>query len=417
MSNIIYVDKNNRLNLSNLNPTQQKFIKSNYLHTGIVGGYQSGKSTAAASKVIVKQLIDPNVPIAYYLPTYGLIEDMLMPKFEELFESTNIPYKYKQVDSKVMTPYGEIWMRSMDNPDRIVSYSVGYSIVDEVDVVHPNKRDNVMKRISSRNSFKKSTKNSIDFVSTPEGYAYMYDFFVKKANNNKLLLRLNTLDNKDNLGEGYIDGLREQYDSNQLRAYLEGEFVNLTSNNVYYNFDRVNNNSDRMIKAYDILHIGMDFNVGNTNAVIHVNDEIPIAVAELCRLLDTSEMCKALKKRYPNHRMIVYPDSSGKNRSTNADVTDIQILKNFGFIVKYHNTNPQVSDRIKNMNRLFMNSNGKIGYRVNTKQCPEYTESLEKMPYDKNGDPDKTSGFDHITDAGGYFIYYEYPLKTKKVIH
>jgi hypothetical protein len=49
---------------------------------------------------------------------------------------------------------------------------------------------------------------------------------------------------------------------------------------------------------------------------------------------------------------------------------------------------------------------------VNTHKCPEYTEALEKMAYDKNGVPDKSSGFDHITDAGGYFVYYEYPLNT-----
>ena len=68
------------------------------------------------------------------------------------------------------------------------------------------------------------------------------------------------------------------------------------------------------------------------------------------------------------------------------------------------------------MNRMFMNGKGEIGYKVNTRKCVDYTEALERMPYDKNGNPDKTSGFDHITDAGGYFIYYEYPLKKKKSI-
>ena len=92
----------------------------------------------------------------------------------------NIPYKINQHKAKIITPYGELWMRSMDTPDSIVSYSVGYSIVDEVDLVHPNKRNQAMKRISSRNSYKKDTPNQIDFVSTPEGFAYMYDFFVKK---------------------------------------------------------------------------------------------------------------------------------------------------------------------------------------------------------------------------------------------
>lgn len=416
MNNIIYIDNNIKLNLSRLHENQKIFIKSDYLHTGIVGGYQSGKSVAATIKVITKLLIDPGVPIAYYLPTYGLIEDMLIPKFDSLFNSIGIDYDYRKAESKIITDYGEIWMRSMDNPDRIVSYSVGYSLVDEVDVVHPNKRVDAMKRISSRNSYKKSTKNCIDFVSTPEGFSYMYSFFVKKANKNKLLLNLNTLNNAVNLGEGYIDGLKEQYDEIQLKAYLKGEFVNLNSSNVYYNFDRKKNDSDKTVNKHDILYIGLDFNIDNMSAVVHVIDKIPIAVDEITGAKDTDEMCQIIKAKYPRNRIIAYPDSSGKNRSTNADKTDIQILKNNGFLTKYKKTNPPVTDRIKNMNRLFHNSKGEINYRVNTRKCPDYTEALERMGYDKNGSPDKSSGFDHITDAAGYFAYYEYPLKEKKAI-
>lgn len=417
MNDIIYLDKNDKLNLSRLHENQKLFIKSEKLHTGIVGGYQSGKSVAASVKVITKLLRDPGVPVAYYLPTYGLIEDMLIPKFNNLFNSIGIDYDYKKADSKIITDYGEIWMRSMDNPDRIVSYSVGYSLVDEVDVVHSNKRNDAMKRISSRNSYKKSTKNCIDFVSTPEGFSYMYNFFIKKANKNKLLLNLSTLDNSNNLGEGYIDGLREQYDETQLEAYLEGQFVNLGSSNVYYNFNRNNNHSDRVIKQYDKLYIGMDFNIDNMSAVVHIIDDIPIAVDEITEVKDTEQMCKIIKEKYPHNRIIVYPDSSGKNRSTNADKTDIQILKNNNFLTKYKKTNPPVKDRIKNMNRLFNNSKGEIKYKVNTHKCPDYTEALERMGYDKHSTPDKSSGFDHITDAGGYFTYYEYPLKRKKKVY
>ncbi|MDH3382243.1 MAG: terminase family protein, partial [Flavobacteriaceae bacterium] len=212
MNKIIYIDDKNNLNLSKLNVVQQQFIKSNKLHTGIKGGYQSGKSVAGAVKSIVKLLQNPCVPIAYYLPTYGLIEDMLIPKFTKLFNDINIPFVHNKSESKIICEYGEIWMRSMDNPDRIVSYSVGYSLIDEVDIVHINKRIDAMKRISSRNSYKQKGKNCIDFVCTPEGFGYMYNFFVEKANDNKILYTLKTLDNRDNLGEGYIDGLREQYD-------------------------------------------------------------------------------------------------------------------------------------------------------------------------------------------------------------
>ena len=90
---IIYIDKTNQLNLSNLREKQQQFVECDSLHSGIVGGYQSGKSLSAAVKVITKLIQDPFVPIAYYLPTYGLIEDMLIPKFEELFD--NIGWKFK----------------------------------------------------------------------------------------------------------------------------------------------------------------------------------------------------------------------------------------------------------------------------------------------------------------------------------
>lgn len=377
----------------------------------------SGKSSAAVIKVITHLLRFPGVPIAYYLPIFRLFDDMLIPKIKELLELIDISYKINQHKGKIVTPYGEVWMRSMDTPDSIVSYSVGYSLVDEVDLVHPNKRDHAMKRISSRNSYKKDTPNQIDFVSTPEGFAYMYKFFEKNANENKILLRLKTSDNAINLSSGYIQGLREQYTDDQLKAYLDGEFVNLTSGTIYYKFDRQANHLDKIHGKYDTLSIGMDFNVGNMSGVVHIIESKPIAIDELVHIYDTGQMINIIKEKYPDNRIIVYPDASGKNRSTNATTTDIQMLKDAGFAVKARNSNPIVKDRIKNMNRMFCNGVGEVGYSVNVHKCPEYTEALERMSYDRNGQPDKSSGFDHVTDAGGYFIWYEYPLATKKEIN
>jgi len=402
MSKIIYIDNKGKLNLSKLHPIQQDFIKSKILHSGIVGGYQSGKSLAGAVKVITKLLQTPGVPIAYYLPTYGLIDDMLIPKFTKLFDDIEISIKHHKQESKIITPYGEIWMRSMDTPDRIVSYSVGYSLIDEVDVVHVNKRDNAMKRISSRNSYKKNTYNNIDYVSTPEGFGYMYNFFVKRANERKVLYRLKTLDNEDNLGKGYIEGLREQYDSEQLKAYLDGEFINLTSGSVYKNYNRELNNSTRRINQNDVLHIGMDFNITNMSAVIHVIDDIPIAVAEITGAYNTETMIRLIRSKYENP-IVIYPDASGKSRNTSGK-SDIDLLKEAIFTVRNSPRNPFVKDRVNAMNNAFKHPlTGEIGYRVNVNNCPVYAEALEKQGY-KNGEPDKTTGFDHVVDAGGYFI-------------
>ncbi|WP_369081323.1 hypothetical protein, partial [Streptobacillus moniliformis] len=45
-----------------------------------------------------------------------------------------------------------------------------------------------------------------------------------------------------------------------------------------------------------------------------------------------------------------------------------------------------------------------------TDKCPEYTDALEQQAYDKNGMPDKEGGFDHVNDAGGYFIAKRFPI-------
>jgi hypothetical protein len=409
---MIFIDKNRKLNLSKLHEVQKQFIKSNFLHTGIVGGYQSGKSTAATIKVITHLLRFPGVPIAYYLPIYRLFDDMLVPKLRNLLTEVNVSYLHHKQTSKIITPYGEIWMRSMDNPDSIVSYSVGYSVVDEVDIVHTNIREDAMKRIASRNSFKKNEANQIDFVSTPEGFAYMYNFFEKNHNENKLLLRLKTNDNEENLADGYIQGLKEQYTAEQLKAYLNGEFVNLTAGTVYYKFNRRVNHINKVAGRNDTIYVGMDFNIGNMSAVIHIIEDKPYAVDELTKVFDTGQMCNILKEKYPTNHIIVYPDASGSQRNTATTKTDIGILREAGLTVMSRSSNPPVNDRIKNMNRMFCNGKGEISYLVNSHRCPEYTQALERMPYDKNGVPDKSSGFDHITDAAGYFIYFEYPLSN-----
>ncbi len=406
MSEIIFISEKGNLNLSRLHENQKKYIHSRALNSGIVGGYQSGKSLSAVVKCITTMLENPFVPIAYYLPTYSKIVDMLIPKFKDLFETLGINYTVNLKDSKFITDYGEIWMRSMDNPDSIVSYSVGYSVIDEIDVLHNNKRIEAVRRISGRNSYKKNTKNCIDFVSTPEGFGFMYGFFEKNNNENKKLFQLNTLDNAVNLGDGYIDGLKAMYDEHQLKAYIHGEFINLQNKPTYYNFDRKINNSNEELKEHDHLHIGIDFNIGNMSAVIHIIKRQIIAVDEITKAYDTDELCNIIKQRYPKNRIFVYPDASGRQRQTNADRTDIEILAQYGFIIRARMTNPFVSDRVKVVNRMFRDGKGTISYLINVKKCPEYVEALERQNNDKNGVPDKTSGFDHLTEAGGYFVYY-----------
>lgn len=394
---------------------QQEFIESRELHTALCGGYGSGKSEGGVYKTIIKKLEYPGISVAYYLPTYPLIEDVAFPKFEDALNKFGIKYNLNKQFKYFNTAFGKIILRSMDNPSRIIGYEVGYSLIDEADILGIDKMKDVYSKIIARNRTKlpNGDKNITDVVGTPEGFRWMYDYFVKNDKEGRRLIKAKTKDNPF-LPDSYIETLEETYSKEQLAAYLDGEFVNLTTGTVYYKFDRNINNSIRTIKKHDTLYIGMDFNIGNMSAVVHIIDDVPIAVDEITKVYDTESMCNTIKEKYPSNRIIIYPDASGRNRSTNTTQTDIGILNESGFKVNAKSKNPLVLDRIKNMNRLFFNGSNIIGYKVNCLKCQEYTEALERMPYDKNGQPDKSSGFDHITDAGGYFLSYEYPLKKTK---
>ena len=386
-------------------PHQIEFILSESKHTGLVAGFGSGKSRAGTLKTIEKKKQYPGIDVAYYLPTYGLIEDIAYPNFEEALRLAGIPYVLHKSSKTIQTKLGKIIFRSMDNPNYIVGYEVGYSIVDEADILGLKKMNEALIKIVARNRLPlpDGASNHMDFISTPEGFEFMYQFFVKNTNKNRNLIRARTQDNPY-LPPDYIETLSEIYTKEQLEAYLGGEFVNLTAGTVYYNFDRNLNHTDEEILPREVLHIGMDFNITNMNATIGViRKGNPRTLAEISGVYDTMTMIEIIKKDYKSHSIVVYPDASGDSRDTATVETDHKLLKKAKFKVISPKSNPPVKTRVTTMNVGFKNSKDERDHLINTNNCPVLTEGLEQQAY-KKGIPDKNSGHDHITEANGYFI-------------
>lgn len=374
---------------------QADFIQSEYTHTGLVGGFRSGKSHAGVIKTLYKKRLMQGVDVAYYLPTYGLIKDVAFPKFREILDALKWDYQINQSAKDIITPYGRIILRSMDNPDLIIGYEVGYSLIDEADILPKAKMQEVMIKTLSRNSVKHpKSNNATDFVSTPEGFNFLYDFFVKNKSYNKLLIQAST-ENNPFISDNYIKSLEEQYSAEQLRAYLNGEFVNLTSGSVYSDFDRDINTTNETIKSREQLHIGIDFNITKMSAVVLNNQKV--AIDEIVNAYDTRQICEIIKERYSGHPILIYPDASGQNRKS-AGKSDFDIIKSYGYRIKSNASNPRVRDRVNEVNKHFRNG-GKI-----SNNCPNLIESIEQQAYDKNNEPDKKSGHDHVNDAFGYVV-------------
>lgn len=404
---------------------QFELITTTARFPAMVAGFGAGKTEALTARAMRLKLEFPENDIAYYLPTYDLVDRIAIPRFEEVLANygmfDGVDFKIYSGKTSMIKVFGcgSIIFRTMDKPGRIIGYEVGDSLVDELDTLKEEDARLVWQKIIARNRQKKpgGAPNTVAVGTTPEGFRFVYDRWKRNPPNEQYqIIKASTYSNARNLPENYIDDLIADYPDNLIAAYLEGEFVNLTSGAVYPEFDRKLNHCNSVMMPGEALHLGMDFNVSKMAAVVFVQREgDPHAVAELVGLLDTPAMIEAIKRRFPNHAIFVYPDASGGARKTiKASVSDIALLNEAGFTVLNNASNPAVKDRVLSMNRM-IHAGGKRRLKVNTDLCPAFTEGLEKQAYNDKGEPDKTGGFDHVVDGGGYFICYRFPVLNSRV--
>lgn len=381
-------------------PHQSAFIKSTHKHTALIGGYGSGKTNVAIDKIIVKHLQSNGKAVAYYLPTFKLIKEVALERFPETFSNYGIEYTLNKSDFDIRTKYGKILLRNMSNPETIVGYETAYSLIDETDILPTDKMNLAFAKIIGRNRaiLPEGQVNQTDVVGTPEGFKWLYDFFVKNPNPNKTIIKAKTIDNPF-LPSDYIDNLKETYTEAQVKAYINGDFINLKGDTVYQSYNRKAHRTDVVPLANEQLFVGLDFNIGNMNAVIFVKrNNVLYAVDEIAMAYNTQSICEILRTKYIGHKIIINPDASGNQRSTSG-ADDFSILRSNNFMVVSDKTNPAVSTRVNAVNIAFEKS---ILF-VNDKKCPTFAEALENQAY-RNGIPDKNGGYDHITEAAGYCI-------------
>jgi hypothetical protein len=346
-------------------------------------------------------------------PTYSMVKKTLIPAMDEALELLQIPYHFSKSDAIYTLQFqqGEtvVYCLSAENYRRMAGQNLAFFGVDEVDTMRREVAKSMwnmaMSRLRSGNVYQGFT------TSTPEGFNFLYDFFVEENNADRRLIKGKTRDNPY-LPKEFIQSLLDNYPPNLIKSYLEGEFTNLTSGQIYYAFDRALNNTDKTLADFPnhILHIGQDFNTGKCASVVHViHDNRPLALDEIMGLRNTEAIKEAVLRRYPKRRVIIYPDASGTQTKTSASMSDIAILKT-AFELNYPNKNPNVKDRINSVNGMLCNSSGDRRYLINTKTCPMLTKTFEQQVYNKAGEPDKEHDLDHPADAAGYFINRMFPI-------
>ena len=391
-----------------LTKPQKKVISNEARFRVLITGRRFGKTFLAINE-LAKFASKPNQRVWYVAPTYRqakaicwnvLKEKMIYHKWVKNINHSDLTITLKNNST--------ITLRGSDNEQSLRGVGLNFLCIDEFADVSQEAWFEVLRPTLS------DTKGHALFCGSPRGFGnWSYELFKQGETNKEWASFKYTTIEGGNVDQDEVEQAKQDLDIRTFQQEYEATFVNY-SGMIYYNFSRESNIIEKYQKETAILHIGLDFNVDPMSAVvcIIVNETIMVVDEIQIYSSNTQEMCDEIKNRYKNKQIVVYPDPSARQRKTSAGgFTDLSILKNAGFDVKCKNTAPLIRDRINAVNAKLKNVNGKNSLFI-VKSCKNVIKSIERQIY-KEGThvPDKDSGYDHMNDALGYLIEFNFPLR------
>jgi hypothetical protein len=374
----------------------------------LITGRRFGKTYLAINE-LAKFASQPNKKVWYVAPSYRqakaicwsvLKEKMIHHKWVKNINHSDLTLTLKNNST--------ITLRGSDNEQSLRGVGLDFLCIDEFADVNKDAWYEVLRPTLS------DTKGHALFCGSPRGFGnWSYELYKQgETNNDWSSFKYTTLEGEQ-VSEDEIEQAKQDLDLRTFQQEYEATFVNY-SGMIYYNFSRDKNIVEKYNKNTGILHIGLDFNVDPMSAVVCVIENDRIFMIDEIQIYssNTNEMCEEIRTRYKNIQIVVYPDPSARQRKTSAGgLTDLAILKNNGFDVRCRSTAPLVRDRINAVNSKLKNVNGKSSLFI-VKSCKNAIKSIERQIY-KEGThiPDKDSGYDHMNDALGYLVEYNFPLK------
>jgi len=373
---------------------QGEFLALECSYPGFFAGLGGGKSYIMGLRAVLDMQHSSNAVVGVYEPSHELLRDVAVPNVEMWLNKFGLvrdkDYTHNKNEHKITVHkpnWGKCIFKSMADVSLLIGYETSAAHVDELDTLPMEKAQEAWDAVVSRNRlqlkkadkrhYKKNSRGEYDYInrtcaySSPEGYRFCYTRWKRQPLPSYQCVHGSARDNPAH-SEDYIQDRCQGKSQNWIDAYIDGQFRNMSTGNVYHCYDRKTHRSYETIQPMETLYIGCDFNVGKTAATVYVKRaggrEWHI-VDELHGMLDTPEMIRLITSKWlsKGHQIVMYPDCSGTARSgTNAFVSHISLLRNAGFEVRARSKNLAVVDRVNASNQAF----SQMKVFVNDINCP-----------------------------------------------
>ena len=375
-----------------------------------VCGRRFGK-THLALRELAKFASKPNQRVIYVAPSYKMAKSILWKKLRRKLVSLNWVRKINETELSLELVNGsEIQLKGAENYDSLRGTGNNFIVIDEAADIAPEAWYEVLRPTLS------DTGGHCLFLGTPKGMNWMKDIYDNHlTKSNWMSFQFTTLDG-GNVPADEVEQARQDLDERTFRQEYLATFESY-SGIIAYAFGEHNILEALPVMPTEQLIVGCDFNINpmsscvfrRTKDGLHCIDEIVIQGS------NTNELVEELRNRYPKNPITIFPDSSGVQRRTSANGnTDIKILENAGFTVRYHKQHSQVKDRINSANSLFFLRDDKTTrFHIDAK-CKQTIKSLRQYAYKPDTQiPEKGGSVDysHMFDALTYPIEFLFPVK------
>lgn len=376
----------------------------------VCAGRRFGKTYLALAYLIEQARVTDTVNW-YVAPTYRQAKQIAWKMLKRLCPNSWV-LSWNETDLTAHLVNGsEISLRGADNPDALRGVSLNAAVLDEYADMDAGAWAEVLRPALA------DRQGGALFIGTPKGYNHFHGLWSDAHTRDGWKAWSFTTADGGNVPAVEIEAARAELDERTFRQEFMASFETL-SGRCYQNFERAQNvRADIVDLPGHPLLVGMDFNVNPMSACLSVmaagqlhtfsEVEIPNGNTEL--------MVAELRRRYPERRIIVYPDPSGNARKTSAPVgqTDFSLIRGAGMQIIAPSQAPLVVDRINEVNAVMRNAAGEVRAFIHP-SCKALIKGLEGLTWKEGTSiPDKSLGLDHMPDAYGYLIHSEFPLAAR----
>ena len=419
--------------VNNLFRHQEASINSIRLHPEIpyvflIGGFGAGKSFTDVQLCLFlyHAYCDSKEPINIGIlgVTIKLLKQTVIADLERAFDAGGIPYRdNSQAGTITVGPITFIYL-AMQNPDDIYAFNFHCALCDEIDEVPTERVKKIVTAIQERcrkvmpeGHDMPSRDPFIFFSTTAQGLGGTYQLIenFRKEKIPYIKIRARTQDNTS-LAPSQLRLLRSLYTEDEARAYLDGEFINLSSGRVYPEFNtkyhkympfkfkegkpRTQEDGSIIYEGGDTIYVGQDFNAGYNAAVAIIEREGTMYAIGAYHWNYVGDGARQLREMFPNNRIILIPDANGKEIMSGF----VEEYDKFNVEIHWNNINPSILERVTGINKAL-----RFRQLYVFEGLDKLLLGLETRDFDDQGKPRKGKGpdaLDHHCDAFEYAIWH-----------